>query len=286
VGNVPRQDIGTKIKITPHINDANQIRLEIEEEISEKGATEGTLQVVSIDRRTAKTEVMADDQQTIVIGGLMRDKIFNTETKIPILGDIPIIGTLFRKSERQKEKTNLLLFLTPYVIRDAKDLRSVYERKMRERQEFIDRNFVFNNEDYTPPIDYSRTRGLVAEIINEMQTINDALRLLEEDRNKKPLLHLPQEPVGFAPKPVAVQTTEVPMPDAEALDYANTATAGDSLRMSESHSEPAITVPEPIITPPATVAPVAPSPPVIVEPNITPPASNTATPAPTTSGVP
>src|SRR5262249_46913957 len=68
-GAVPRQDVGTKIKITPHINDSGEIRLEIDEEISERGATEGALQVVSITKRNAKTQVVVRDQQTVVIGG-------------------------------------------------------------------------------------------------------------------------------------------------------------------------------------------------------------------------
>jgi general secretion pathway protein D len=64
------------------------------------------------------TEVMVRDQQTVVIGGLMRDSVNTSQTKVPILGDIPLIGALFRRTNRQKQKTNLLLFLTPYIIRD------------------------------------------------------------------------------------------------------------------------------------------------------------------------
>ena len=78
-GSVARQDVGTTIRITPHINENEEVRLEIEEEISEQGATSGTLGVVSINRRTARTETMVRDQQTIVIGGLMRDTVNNSE---------------------------------------------------------------------------------------------------------------------------------------------------------------------------------------------------------------
>jgi len=196
-GTAPRQDVGTTIRITPHINQSNQIRMEIEEEISERGATEGDLQVVSINKRTAKTEVMVRDQQTVVIGGLMRDSVTTSETKVPILGDIPLIGALFRRSNSQTQKTNLLLFLTPYIIRDPSDLRAIYERKMRERQEFLDRYFVFGGDDYEPPIDYSRTRGLLAEMMQNMRELEIERELAEAAEAEPPPEHVPRPPVGI-----------------------------------------------------------------------------------------
>ena len=195
-GQVQRQDIGTTIRIVPHINENNEVRLEIEEEISEAGVAQGTLGVIPINRRAAKTEVMVRDQQTIVIGGLMRDRVQTSETKIPVLGDLPILGALFRKTSKTKEKTNLVLFLTPYIIRDPSDLRSIYERKMHERQEFLDRHFVFSNNDYETPIDYSRTRGLVTEIINEIDDIDEEQKALDEASAKPTPDHAPRNPVG------------------------------------------------------------------------------------------
>jgi general secretion pathway protein D len=196
LGSVPRQDVGTTIRVTPHINEADEIRMELEEEISERGATEGNLGVVSINRRMAKTEVMVRDQQTVVIGGLMRESVNTAETKIPILGDIPVLGALFRRTQRNTRKTNLLLFLTPYIIRDPSDLRAIFERKMRERQEFLDRYFVFGDHDYRPPVDYSRTRGLLAEIITEIDVLEEERRLYEAAQASPPPEHIPRPPVG------------------------------------------------------------------------------------------
>jgi general secretion pathway protein D len=193
-----RQNVGTTIRITPHINDAGEIRLEIEEEISEAGAPQGQLGVVPIQQRVAKTQVLVRDQQTVVIGGLMRDRIATSEDKIPILGDIPIIGALFRRETRTTEKTNLLLFLTPYVIRSPEDLRSIFERKMRERQEFLDRYFVFGDHDYEPVLDFSRTRGLVLEIFNELDNIDDERELAEQLAERPPPDHRAHAPLGEA----------------------------------------------------------------------------------------
>ena len=198
-GTSPRQDVGTKITLTPHINEADEIRLEINEEISERGAVEGTAQVLSITKRNAKTQVVVRDQQTVVIGGLMRDTINTSETKVPILGDIPLIGVLFRSTTRETKKTNLLLFLTPYIIRNQGDLRAIFERKMRERQEFIDRYFVFGDQDYEPPVDYSRTRGLVSEMLNEVDSIDVERRIAEESAARPPPEHTVRPAIGSVP---------------------------------------------------------------------------------------
>lgn len=196
-GAAPRQDVGTTIRITPHINDSDEIRLEIQEEISEVGASnQGTLGTATINKRTAKTELVVNDQRTVVIGGLMRDTVNYQSTKVPILGDIPLIGNLFRQTSRQTQKTNLLLFLTPHIIRDESDLRAIYERKMRERQEFIDRYMVFGNADYEPPLDYSRTNGLLAEIFSELGVVAEERELAEAMANEPPREHRPRPPVG------------------------------------------------------------------------------------------
>jgi general secretion pathway protein D len=221
LGSVARQDVGTTIRVTPHINANNEVRLEIEEEISEQGATSGTLGVVSINRRTARTEVMVRDQQTIVIGGLMRDAIQNKEDKVPVLGDIPILGALFRKTSKTKRKTNLLLILTPYIIRDPGDLREIFERKMQERQQMIDRYFVFGEDKFEPHIDYSRTRGLVSEIVNEIDGVEEEILLAQAAELEPPPDHVPRPPIGayrsstpaeeetFVIGPNGVESTEV-----------------------------------------------------------------------------
>ena len=95
------------------------------------------------------------DQETVVIGGLVRNRVAITATKIPLLGDIPVLGALFRSQELGDQKSNLILVLTPYIIREQSDLRTVFERKMQERQEFLDHYFVFSEQQ-----DRSRSRVL------------------------------------------------------------------------------------------------------------------------------
>jgi general secretion pathway protein D len=158
---------------------------------------------------------MVRDQQTVVIGGLTRETVTTSETKVPILGDIPLLGALFRSTNRQRQKRNLLLFLSPYIIRDMSDLRAIYERKMRERQEFLDRYFVFGDHEYEPPVDYSRTRGLVAEIIRELDEIDTEAALQAAIRAEPPPEHVVRPPVGVFERDEESEGDVVIVPDSD-----------------------------------------------------------------------
>ncbi|RME26144.1 MAG: type II secretion system protein GspD, partial [Deltaproteobacteria bacterium] len=162
MGAINRQEVGLTLKIKPQINEGDVIRLELEEELSEVKDTSNPLGPTTT-KRSAKTVVEVQDQQTVVIGGLIRDKLDIGETKIPILGDIPVIGWFFRTRREQKTKTNLLLFLTPYVIEGPADFRAIFERKMAERREFIER-FYGRGPDYKRFIDFRKRHGPLADI--------------------------------------------------------------------------------------------------------------------------
>jgi general secretion pathway protein D len=190
-----RTDVGTKIKIKPHLNESNEVRIELTEEISEAGVPQGGLGVVPITKRNAQTKLVVRDQQTVIIGGLMRSLVNHSETKIPILGDVPVIGLLFRTTTDTVQKTNLILILTPFIIREQSDLRTVFERKMQERQEFLDRYFVFEGTDYQPPHDWSHSFGLLDDIRQSYRAVADRRALDEATRPKEIKGHVPSEPL-------------------------------------------------------------------------------------------
>jgi general secretion pathway protein D len=197
-GTAPRQDIGTKVKITPHLNDSDEVRLEIAEEISDVTGQQpmGTLGAVPFAKRTASTQLVVKDQQTVVIGGLTRSYVAKQDTKIPLLGDIPVLGALFRSRSTSLQKSNLILVLTPYIIREQNDLRTVFERKMQERQEFLDHYFVFSDQNgYEPPKDYSRMNGLVENIRQSYAEVEDQRRLDELQRPREIKTHQPGQPL-------------------------------------------------------------------------------------------
>jgi general secretion pathway protein D len=186
---VQRENVALEIKLTPHVNEHDVIRMEVDAKDSELGPTSPTLGP-STSERSAKTVVVAKDQQTILIGGLMSDKIVNSVTKVPLLGDIPILGFFFRNTTKHIVKTNLIIALTPYVINDQSDLRRVLEKKMRERREFVER---FGGEDrpsLESNFDYRRKRGMLEEINRaardvekEEQTMDEIRRRDEMDEN-------------------------------------------------------------------------------------------------------
>ncbi|PUB85105.1 MAG: type II secretion system protein GspD, partial [gamma proteobacterium symbiont of Ctena orbiculata] len=116
---VQREDVGLTLKVKPQINEGNSIQLEIEQEISSinASASTGTSDIVT-NKRTIKTVVIVDDGNTIVLGGLLEEDLQQTEDKVPVLGDIPLLGALFRANRTTKIKRNLMVFLRPVVIRD------------------------------------------------------------------------------------------------------------------------------------------------------------------------
>jgi general secretion pathway protein D len=192
----PRTDVGIKLKITPHINDSDQVRMELTEEFSDAGSPIGALGAVPINKRTATTTVIVRDQQTVVIGGLVREGTINGETKVPILGDIPVLGALFRQTQKKTQKTNLLLILTPHIVRNQNDLRAIFERKMQERQEFLDRYFVFNDTATWEPLhDYTRANGMVEHIRQSQLRLAERARLAAEMKPDAPKSHAPIQPI-------------------------------------------------------------------------------------------
>ncbi len=160
---VQREKVALEMKLTPHVNEHDIIRLEVDEKISELAPGSSNLGP-STSERSAKTIVVAKDQQTILIGGLMSDKVINSSTKIPLLGDIPILGFFFRSTTKHIVKTNLIIALTPYVINDQSDLRRVLEKKMKERREFVERFGGEERPNLESDIDYRRKRGMLEEI--------------------------------------------------------------------------------------------------------------------------
>jgi general secretion pathway protein D len=278
----PRQDVGTKIKVVPHINDSQEVRLELTEEISEQGASQGQLGAVSITKRNAQTTVVVQDQQTVVIGGLMRDAVTRSEQKVPVLGDIPLLGFLFRSTTKGTRKTNLLLILTPYVIRDQNDLRTVFERKMRERQEFLDRYFVFSDQKpYEPPRDYARTNGLLEDIRQTYLGLGERQRLEEETRPQGVKLHDTQEPLELPALPSGPSGSSTPAP-APPRSSASPAPAGSAAAPVTGAPGQALPVPVPVPVPAPGAVPATPAPVTPVTPNPTLPAPGL--PAPTTPG--
>ena len=120
IQNITRMDVGVKLTMTPHIIPDGIVQLELEpsiEAVTDKGISSDYAPTIS--KRKVKTTVMVEDGKTIVIAGLMRNDTAEVKKKIPLLGDIPLLGWLFRWNSTEEKKTNILIFVTPTVISDA-----------------------------------------------------------------------------------------------------------------------------------------------------------------------
>jgi general secretion pathway protein D len=139
---VDLRSIATTLQVTPRVNNAGYITMDIVQTIDDLGGTvqqAGFTQPI-INTRVARTSVMVKDGETVVIGGFMRDRNEEVVTGIPILKDLPIFGRLFRRTERVKSRTELMVFLTPRIVRTPEELRKLLEEE-RKRSE------------YAPPLD-------------------------------------------------------------------------------------------------------------------------------------
>ncbi|WAJ36138.1 type II secretion system secretin GspD [Pseudomonas sp. GOM7] len=129
---IERKDIGVTLKVTPHINEGATLRLEIEQEISSIAPSTGlNAQAVDLvtNKRSIKSTILADDGQVIVLGGLIQDDVTQAVSKVPLLGDIPLIGGLFRSTRDSHIKRNLMVFLRPTVVRDGAGLAALSGKK-------------------------------------------------------------------------------------------------------------------------------------------------------------
>lgn len=148
--NSPEYDQASiKLTITPHISpESDTIRLKVEQSVrqaSEASSRVGAaLRDIStiISNRAISTNISVENNDTVVLGGLIRDEESHTVTKIPLLGDIPVIGWLFKSDRVQNRKINLMVFLTPKIVRSQSDSRALLSRKIEDRVHWLEQNYI------------------------------------------------------------------------------------------------------------------------------------------------
>jgi len=132
---IERKDVGITLRITPQITEGNFVKLNIYQEVSGLLTDSSTSQSdigPTYTKRSAKTTVVVKNNKTVIIGGLIKDNTTHSVVKIPFLGDIPLLGRLFRYDSDKGEKTNLVIFLTPHIIRESKDLEDISKKREKE----------------------------------------------------------------------------------------------------------------------------------------------------------
>ena len=127
---VNRQEIGVKLEVKPQINEGNAVKMEINQEVSSVfGPITSNSTDLITNKRQIQTTVMVETGETIVLGGLIDDDVQESEKKVPVLGNIPVLGKLFKTTSTSRTKRNLIVFLRPTIVRDKNEMRSISNRK-------------------------------------------------------------------------------------------------------------------------------------------------------------
>jgi len=139
--------VGITLDITPHISQGGLVKLEIDSEFSKviEDVTSVSADTPTTSKRQATTTISMKDGSTVVIGGLIRDDKTTSEKKIPFVGDLPVVGNLFKFQRERLEKTNLLMFITPRVMSTPEEMEQITEYKRSEMEP--DNGGVFEAED-------------------------------------------------------------------------------------------------------------------------------------------
>ena len=154
-------DVDLTLKIKPQVNASDFVRLEIDQSIDGLEGYKYDAPITS--KRKISNVVVVRDGQPVVIGGLMRDQETETVDKIPFLGDIPLLGMLFRKTKTVVTKKNLLLVIVPHIIHDPSDLKQIHEQRQQEYRDFA-RTIAQRKKEYAGEMDYRKKNGLMQEI--------------------------------------------------------------------------------------------------------------------------
>jgi general secretion pathway protein D len=144
---VERQDVGVTLRVTPQISEGDTLRLEIFQELTAvtDDISAGNVEDVGPSLRSRRVEntVVVNDGETVAIGGLISEQFDDAETKVPWLGDIPFFGWLFKSKSKALRKVNLIVFLTPHIVRNAEDLESETIRKRLEFEDYVGDESVY-----------------------------------------------------------------------------------------------------------------------------------------------
>jgi general secretion pathway protein D len=114
---IERRDVGLTLRVRPQISESGTVKLVIYQEVSSVEDKTSATGIIT-NMRSIETNVLVDDGAIVVLGGLVQDSVTNTTEKVPLLGDLPILGQLFRYETRRQQKTNLMVFLRPFIVRD------------------------------------------------------------------------------------------------------------------------------------------------------------------------
>ncbi len=165
INNIENQDVTLKLEVTPYVSEDDTVSLDILLEDRQLGQLEAsTGNYRTLTRKLELKKVLAHPGQPLVLGGLTREVERISDSRVPGLGSVPVLGWLFRKRGRDKEKVSLLMVMVPHIIESPDDARRIHTRRMRERQEFIERYTAFKRRDAASHVNYRKKSGLLSAV--------------------------------------------------------------------------------------------------------------------------
>jgi general secretion pathway protein D len=188
-----REKVSLSLTIKPQINKISDfVKLEIKQKFQdfENRSVPRALQdqAFGTTERSSQTVVVVQNNDTVALGGLMRDKVNESTTKVPLLGDIPVLGWLFRASSKTTVKTNLIVFITPKIIKQYQNIRGILDKKLQERDEFIETANGGNDPYERQKLDMIRNLPSLSELKNTYKVENaDALDEEHEEEEEQPV---------------------------------------------------------------------------------------------------
>ena len=220
-----RRDVGVTLHVKPQITDGGVLKMQIyQEDSSVDATTKNDPGGVTINTRSVQSTILADDGEIVVLGGLMQDQYNNNNSKIPLLGDIPFIGSLFRSESKTRTKTNLMVFLRPVIVRDQAtstqitNTRYEYLRQQQYGSTTDNRLIKDQNVPVMPPKPIGPSEGGGVPAQNLLDWSNTT-------RGPGPSTTLPQNPeAGPAPQPMQSAPQSTPPPQGSYPLPANGAT--------------------------------------------------------------
>jgi len=174
---IDRQKVGLTLDVTPHVGAGSEVRLDLDITIQDL-IGQDELGPSWSERKVTNT-VVVRDADTAVIGGLVARKKQKVVSKVPLLGDIPVVGHLFKTTHSEERKTNLVVLLTPYVLADPLDRARSVDRVLARRSEVLGALERLDAMEMRPHPDGSRLRGLVAEIDRAVRQVEEQKALLD-----------------------------------------------------------------------------------------------------------
>jgi general secretion pathway protein D len=204
---VDRKDVGISLEITPQITSDDSVRLEIKQEISDITTTPGLNPNIvgpSTSKRSADTTVVVKDRQTMVIGGLIRDNVTTSTSKVPLLGDIPILGWLFKFKTTKVEKTNLMIFITPYIIKTEVEAGDLTRRK-NDAQDSFRKEYRIEKKGTEPVVPPAAPAGKTGAV---EKTANEPLSQPPQNSTGKTASDVKAAPVASAPLSAPTTTSD------------------------------------------------------------------------------